>query len=25
MLDAYFSTEFEEGRHKRRVRQLWHL
>ena len=22
MLDAYFSTEFEEGRHKRRVRQL---
>ena len=24
MLDAYFSTDFEEGRHKRRVRQLWH-
>ena len=22
MLDAYFSTEFEEGRHKRRVKQL---
>jgi len=22
MLDAYFSTEFEAGRHKRRVRQL---
>jgi ribose 5-phosphate isomerase B len=22
MLDAYFSTDFEEGRHKRRVRQL---
>jgi ribose 5-phosphate isomerase RpiB len=24
MLNAYFDTEFEEGRHKRRVEQLWH-
>ena len=24
MLNAYFDTEFEEGRHLRRIKQLWH-
>jgi ribose 5-phosphate isomerase RpiB len=24
MLDVYFKTEFEGGRHLRRVKQLWH-
>jgi ribose 5-phosphate isomerase RpiB len=24
MLNVYFKTEFEGGRHLRRVKQLWH-
>jgi ribose 5-phosphate isomerase RpiB len=24
MLNAYFKTEFDKGRHLRRISQLWH-